>query len=208
MHSFMGISLKKFTWLNLLASLILLILIMFIDSADLSMNSSRAPGPSSSVSIPIFKDLGFHIPRLIPRRLFSDDLIILFIFSSMLMEFAMKDLGHLHFFLGIEGRTDGNGLYLTQSKYIHNILARTTMLESNPIFHARTKHIEIHYHFVREHFMRKQLFVPFISSDDQLADALTKGLSSSRFVDIRPKLHVAKSLLGLWGSNREDFMKS
>ncbi|PKI35921.1 hypothetical protein CRG98_043675 [Punica granatum] len=72
------------------------------------------------------------------------------------------------------------------------------------IFHARIKHIEIDYHFVRERFMRKQLSIRFINSDDQLADALTKGLSSSRFADIRSKLRVAKSPFGLQGSNRED----
>ncbi|PKI70550.1 hypothetical protein CRG98_009055 [Punica granatum] len=74
----------------------------------------------------------------------------------------------------------------------------------DPIFHAQTKHIEIDYHFVRERFMRKQLSIRFISSDDQLADALTKGLSSSHFVDIRSKLHVTQSPFGLRGSNRED----
>ncbi|PKI67820.1 hypothetical protein CRG98_011793 [Punica granatum] len=80
----------------------------------------------------------------------------------------------------------------------------TIYLTTNHIFHVRTKHIEIDYHFVRERFMRKQLSIRFINSDDQLDDALTKGLSSSRFADIRSKLHVAKSLFGLRGSNRED----
>ncbi|OWM63729.1 hypothetical protein CDL15_Pgr005991 [Punica granatum] len=45
----------------------------------------------------------------------------------------MKDLGSLHFFLGMEACTDGTKLYLTQSKYIHDILARTSMLEYKPI---------------------------------------------------------------------------
>ncbi|XP_019055585.1 PREDICTED: uncharacterized protein LOC109115726 [Nelumbo nucifera] len=42
-----------------------------------------------------------------------------------------------------------------------------TYLTTNPIFHARTKNIEIDFHFVREHVARKALDVHFISSVDQ-----------------------------------------
>jgi len=51
-----------------------------------------------------------------------------------------------------------------------------TYLSANPVFHARAKHIEIDFHFVRERVMRKQLQVRFISSGDQLADGFTKAL--------------------------------
>lgn len=40
----------------------------------------------------------------------------------------MKDLGYLHFFLGMEACRDTTGFHLTQSKYIHDILARTSIL--------------------------------------------------------------------------------
>ena len=61
-------------------------------------------------------------------------------------------------------------------------------LASNPIFHARTKHIEVDYHYIREKVLSKELKVHFISTLDQLADIFTKALSSPRFLDLAHKL--------------------
>ncbi|KAL6346439.1 hypothetical protein AAG906_033235 [Vitis piasezkii] len=46
--------------------------------------------------------------------------------------FAIKDLGPLHYFLGIEVHRSASGLHLSQHKYITNILARTSMTDSKP----------------------------------------------------------------------------
>jgi hypothetical protein len=58
------------------------------------------------------------------------------------------------------------------------------------IFHARTKHVEVDYHFVRDWVAKKKIQIHFISFKDQLADVLTKSLSYSTFALLRPKLYV------------------
>ena len=63
-------------------------------------------------------------------------------------------------------------------------------LAANPVLHARTKHIEIDYHFVRERVLDKSLAVDFTPSCDQLADIMTKPLPSTRFLVLRSKLTV------------------
>jgi histone deacetylase 1/2 len=52
-----------------------------------------------------------------------------------------------------------------------------TYLSANPVFHARTKHIEIDFHFVREKVALGALHVRFIASADQIADVFAKPVT-------------------------------
>jgi histone deacetylase 1/2 len=52
-----------------------------------------------------------------------------------------------------------------------------TYLSANPVFHARTKHIEVDYHFVRERVANRRLNIRFIPTCDQVSDGFTKPLS-------------------------------
>ena len=48
-------------------------------------------------------------------------------------EFAMKDLGSLHYFLGVEVQHNPQGLFLSQTKYALDLLQCADMIEAKPI---------------------------------------------------------------------------
>jgi histone deacetylase 1/2 len=67
-----------------------------------------------------------------------------------------------------------------------------TYLSANPVFHARTKHIEVDYHFVRERVASKLLNIRFIPTGDQVADGFTKALSNRQLESFRHNLNLDK----------------
>ncbi|CAL1362591.1 unnamed protein product [Linum trigynum] len=58
----------------------------------------------------------------------------------------------------------------------------------NPVMHERTKHIELHIHYVRDLVRDGVLHVHYVASEDQIADLLTKSLPISRHWYLSGKL--------------------
>jgi hypothetical protein len=69
-----------------------------------------------------------------------------------------------------------------------------TYLSVNPVFHARTRHIEIDFHFVRERVADNRLDIKFISSKDQLADGFTKPLPVKSLDEFKRNLNLSHGL--------------
>ena len=54
-------------------------------------------------------------------------------------------------------------------------------LAKNPVFHAKTKHVDVKYHFIRELIEDKQLQLVKVHTTENPADLLTKGLPKASF---------------------------
>ncbi|KAJ9547185.1 hypothetical protein OSB04_019728 [Centaurea solstitialis] len=57
----------------------------------------------------------------------------------------------------------------------------TIAIANNPVLHYKTKHIEVRYHFIRDHVMNDDIEVHFVPTEYQLADLFTKLLDVTRF---------------------------
>jgi hypothetical protein len=54
-------------------------------------------------------------------------------------------------------------------------------LAKNPVFHARTKYVDVQHHFVREKVASGEVELQFVSTKNQIADGLTKALPKDSF---------------------------
>jgi hypothetical protein len=82
--------------------------------------------------------------------------------------------------------------------YCDNI--NSILLANNPVYHVRTKHIEVHYHFIREKVLAKEIDLIHVSTEDQVVDIFTKALGIDKLKKFRQMLGVLEVDLSLRGS--------
>ncbi|GJT04924.1 hypothetical protein Tco_0839386 [Tanacetum coccineum] len=67
-------------------------------------------------------------------------------------------------------------------------------LSKNPVQHSRTKHIEIHHHFLRDNVQKGNISIEKVSSEDNIADILTKPLTREPFNYLRLGLGMMEQI--------------
>ena len=65
-------------------------------------------------------------------------------------------------------------------------------LAKNPIFHERSKHIRVKYHFIRGYLEDGSVKANYISMQDQLADFLTKSLGRVKFQELQSRIGMIR----------------
>ena len=64
------------------------------------------------------------------------------------------------------------------------------VMAKNHIFHAKSKHIELYYHFIRDLVSKRKVNMEFISTNEQPADFLIKAIIIEKFENFKKQLKI------------------
>jgi hypothetical protein len=65
----------------------------------------------------------------------------------------------------------------------------------NPLYHKRTKHIEMRWHWIRKMVDRKKIILKYLSTSEMIADGLIKSLPALAFNKFRTMLNLSSWLV-------------
>jgi hypothetical protein len=123
---------------------------------------------------------------------------------NLASEFEMKDLGMMHYFLGLEVWQRPDGIFLNQGKYAVEILKRFGMMDCKAMPTPMVTNLKLlcdtsseivdatMYHYIRDMVQKGAVKLQYVATDEQIADVLTKPLSRVKFVYFRDKLGVVQ----------------
>ena len=79
------------------------------------------------------------------------------------------------------------------STVIHCDNQSCVKLLENPVFHDKSKHIEIKYHYIRYMVQRKEIHVQYLSTHEQVANVFTKPLAKTKFEYFRERFGLVEN---------------
>jgi hypothetical protein len=82
--------------------------------------------------------------------------------------------------------------------YCDNI--SSILLTNNPVYQAKTKHIEVHYHFIRKKNLTREINLIHVSTENQVVDIFTKALGIHKLRKFLKMFSVLEVDLSLKGS--------
>ncbi|MCO5608572.1 hypothetical protein L7F22_062783 [Adiantum nelumboides] len=77
-----------------------------------------------------------------------------------------------------------------ETSMLHCDSQSAIQLARNPVYHSKTKHVDVKYHFIREMVEDKQVQLVKVHTTDNPADLLAKGLPRESFAHCRKLLGI------------------
>ena len=66
-------------------------------------------------------------------------------------------------------------------------------LSKNPVFHGRSKHIDIRFHKIRELVAEKEVMIEYCPTEEQVTDIFTKPLKAELFYKLKKMLGMMQA---------------
>src|SRR5665647_73390 len=107
--------------------------------------------------------------------------------QSILGEIGFTEVDSSHSHSRTHAKRTSSSL-VTRTPTLFNDNQSTIAMSTNDVYHQRTKHIDLRYHFVREAVADKKVRLEWCTTREQLADVLTKALPPSLYTRIRDVL--------------------
>ncbi|GJU41522.1 putative ribonuclease H-like domain-containing protein [Tanacetum coccineum] len=133
--------------------------------------------------------------------------------------FQMSSMGELTFFLGLQVKQKEDGIFISQDKYVGEILkkfgfssirtvrtiagAQTKIhvdnevymcAQKNPVYHSKTKHIEIRHHFIRDSYEKRLIEMVKIHTDNNVADFVLLKLLMDPGTTVMPNVDIPQGM--------------